>query len=254
MAQMSELVSNLTTVWSCIDKLETKFAVLGGQGGHATREELGQIEDVFKNFFHAARGFQANVDKMLAEMDNAPRSPHDMMQLPTRQEAERRLKEYFEPMPTKGPPLAIWAGCYARKILDKAEQQKRLIGSFICARVYDTFALRVFLQWGEAGGCTAFDPTSANPRVEKFEPGEWTPLPIVIPEKPLKRWEHVAGTNVLTAIKRNGEWTTVFFKAVVKTSPTDRPDGGERGYELTFENESIIVPEQYVVQMPPDWA
>jgi hypothetical protein len=51
-----------------------------------------------------------------------------------------------------------------------------------------------------------------------------------------------------------GDWTTVFYKAIVRKQPNERPETEERGYELEFEGSKLVlVPEAFVVTFPDDW-
>jgi hypothetical protein len=105
--------------------------------------------------------------------------------------------------------------------------------------------------------CSVFDPTDVDGDIKVIDlrKDEWTPLPTVIPEKPLKRWEHAKESTVLSLWPSgDGEWTTEFYKATVKMQPCERPDNQERGYSLDFGDDSrAIVPEKFVVAFPDAW-
>lgn len=104
--------------------------------------------------------------------------------------------------------------------------------------------------------CSVFDPTDVDDGIKliHLKKDEWTPLPTVIPEKPLERWEHGKETTVLLLWPNGGECTTEFYRATVEQQPCERANDGERGHSLDFGDGSpVIVPGKFVVACPEIW-
>ena len=85
---------------------------------------------------------------------------------------------------------------------------------------------------------------------------DWVPMPEVLPEKPLSRYEFGPHDAIL-ALRRgaDGNWGTVFLPARLVTAPSKRlSPKNERGYELQFgDGTKGIVPEKFAVLFPPHW-
>lgn len=102
--------------------------------------------------------------------------------------------------------------------------------------------------------CSVYDPTDieAGIQIIEIDRKNVTPLPVIIPDKPLRRWEHAENAEVLSLWPNGDDWTTEFYKARVVKRPCDRVDEPERGYELEFEKgaEHVIVPEKFIAVFP----
>ncbi|OHT10211.1 hypothetical protein TRFO_20495 [Tritrichomonas foetus] len=176
--------------------------------------------------------------------------------LPSVKDVKENLKSFFiDKIKTKSSPIPTYCGCYAYKNRNIKE------GSFICARIITDGKSHFYLYMTtkhENGFCEAFDPTADDLekeiKVVQFKDDDWTPLPTIIPERPIKRWEHTKSSTVLSLFPEAGEWTTEFYLAKVLAQPSERSDSDERGYELEFEDNSVhIVSEKFVVYYPPHW-
>jgi hypothetical protein len=168
------------------------------------------------------------------------------------------LKTFFiGKIKTRGSPMPIYCGCYAWKVKNPH------YGHFICARMNGSFLLMIVSSF-EHQICSAFDPTNIADGIKLISLVEedWTPLPTVIPDRPLGRWEHSKDAVVLSLWNETGSddgWSTEFFTAKVVARPSDRAGESERGYLLNFcesvnERDAVrIVPEQFVVGFPNEW-
>lgn len=132
-------------------------------------------------------------------------------------------------------------------------------GDFVCAKLNESFILMIVLML-EREKCLVYDPTDIEDGVKviELENSQWTPLPTVLPEVPIARWEHERGSSVLSLWRTDtqSEWTTEFYSATVVERPCDRvtTDEATRGYVLDFGDElTDIVPEQFVVECPVAW-
>ena len=172
------------------------------------------------------------------------------------QEIKEMVKLFFtEKIKIKTPPFSPYCGCNAYK------NKKVKEGAFICARIIQDHKPYYFLYIIasiENGVCQAFDPTAEEIdheiKLVTLQDDDWTPLPTIFPEKPVKRWEHTENSTVLSLFPESGEWTTEFYLATVIKAPCQRAESEKRGYELEFEDHSrYIVPEKFVVHYPENW-
>jgi hypothetical protein len=172
-------------------------------------------------------------------------------ELPNRDEVQRMMQEFFKgKIKRRSAPIPTYCGCYAFRNPTPASN------AFICANIKGTYQLMIVLG-SDNDICTAYDPTEVEGGIKlvQMTKDEWTPLPTVIPEKPIKRWEHARECQVLSLWPSEAnDWTTVFYKAVVKLQPCDRPESEERGYALDFGEGNVKnVPEAFVVTFPDNW-
>jgi hypothetical protein len=161
------------------------------------------------------------------------------------------MQEFFKgKLKKKTAPLPSNCGCYAFRT------QNPLRDSFVCANINGEYLLMIVLQY-ENEIVTVYDPTDVDNGIKGIDlrKDQWTPLPTMLPEKPIKRWEHAKDCIVLSLWPNgDGQWTTEFYKAIVRKQPCERPETEERGYELEFEgNKTVAVPEAFVVTFPEEW-
>jgi hypothetical protein len=170
--------------------------------------------------------------------------------LPSREEVQSMMNGFFKSgIRKRSAPIPTFCGCYAWR------NPVVHYGHFVCGNIRNSYILMIVVQF-ENESCSVFDPTDVDDGIKLMElrKDEWTPLPTVIPEKPLKRWEHGKDTTVLSLWPNGDEWTTEFYKATVRLQPCERLENEERGYSLDFGDDSpVIVPEKFVVAFPEQW-
>jgi hypothetical protein len=169
----------------------------------------------------------------------------------SRDEVQGMMNSFFKGgIKKRSAPIPTYCGCYAWR------NPIAHYGHFVCANLRNSYILMIVVQF-ENDVCSVFDPTDVDDGIKIIElkKDEWTPLPTVIPEKPLKRWEHAKDSTVLSLWPNGDEWTTEFYKATVRLQPCERPDHEERGYLLHFDSDvlPVIVPEKFVVAFPDTW-
>ncbi|KAH0786726.1 hypothetical protein GPJ56_009358 [Histomonas meleagridis] len=168
--------------------------------------------------------------------------------LPSKDEVTDLLNDFFKSKiktMSMNPP---YCGCYAYK-------NKKNPGKYICARYNNSYILMVILS-NDGETCVAYDPTDIDNGIKaiQLKDEDWTPLTTVIPQKPIKRWEHAKNSLVLSLYKTDEQWSTVFYKATVKLQPNEKPPDEERGYTLDFGDDNIQnVPEKFVTIYPKNW-
>jgi hypothetical protein len=187
----------------------------------------------------------------LLTQSQATSTPSGRPSLPSRDEVQAMMNTFFKGgIKKRIAPIPTYCGCYAWR------NPVAHYGHFVCANLRNSYILMIVVQF-ENDVCSVFDPTDVDDGIKIIElkKDEWTPLPTVIPEKPLKRWEHAKESTVLSLWPNGEEWTTEFYKATVKLQPCERPDHEERGYLLDFESDvsPVIVPEKFVVAFPDGW-
>jgi hypothetical protein len=187
----------------------------------------------------------ASGDKQIPDVRDVPKIMHSF---------------FFRQLKTRTSPQPNHCGCYAYKRAAHA-------GDFICARDHGLFCLMIIISCEVEGNCTAFHPTDLENGIQAVEISkeDFTLLPIVLPDRPLRRWEHARDTIVLSLWNENEEsdveaearWTTEFFKARVVEQPCDNEsESRPRGYILDFGEERPnhrLVPEKFVVQKREGW-
>ena len=215
-------------------------------------EEIGKIHTLIIKQYDVStaccRDLMQCVDTMINDCRNNVKTETDK-HFPTSEEVAQMMQEFFKgKIKTKISPIPMYCGCYAFR--NKTPKE----GHFVCAHIDDSFTLMIVSQF-EDGICSVFDPADNEITVRKLKNDEWTPLPTIIPEKPIKRWEHAKDSTVLSLWpNQDGTWTTEFYKATVRLQPCERADCDERGYELDFGDNNIrIVPEKFVVTFPESW-
>lgn len=245
---------DLRQLWEIVMELEASLKQFENSGDH--RKELqGKIDNLFGVFYHKLTAYQRLIENMRKPKPAEQPEENDLSKIPAREEAEERLAMYLEGEITKQcAPIPAYAGCRTAHILKTPGHPERLAKHFICVNINGSFLMRVLVQIGPDESCIAFDPTSRDLALETYPSGQWTPLPLVIPDKPTKRWEHVEGTKILTAKKVDGKWTTEFYKARVVEPPCNRTGESERGYKVECDGDVFVVPEKYVFQLPDEWA
>lgn len=187
------------------------------------------------------------VDTMMNQDDTYMKQNEEEFLSLNRSDVDKLMQEFFTaPIKTRPAPIPPNCGCYANKC--KSPQR----GHFICANQNDIFILMIVTHY-ENGIVTAIDPSDQSLTQVRLANDDWTPLPLFIPEKPLRRWEFTKSTRVLSLYPNGSKWTTEFHKAVVKLCPCDRIEDEERGYLLDFGDDLILVPEKFVAFFPDSW-
>jgi hypothetical protein len=188
-------------------------------------------------------------EALLAQVQQPPAPPGGPT-FPTREDVQQMMNAFFKGgIKKRSAPIPTYCGCYAWK--NHVVQS----GHFVCANIRNSYILMIVVHF-DNDVCSVFDPTDVDDgiKITDLKKDEWTPLPTVIPEKPLKRWEHGKETTVLSLWPNGEEWTTEFYKATVRLQPCERPDHEERGYSLDFgDGSTVIVPEKFVVAFPDNW-
>lgn len=204
-----------------------------------------------------------NVSQLIDMIDNmikksSPANDSIATSLPSPESVNDMVKNFFmEKIKTRPSPTPIFAGCYAYK------NKNPKPNSFICARYNDFFPLMITLAYDQQTriltliNATDVEVNGVQP-IQLTSLDDWTPLPTIIPDKPIGRWEHSKNSEILSLYKQNerdDSWTNRFFKATVIKRPCDKSqEPGERGYLLDFgENIQQNVPEQFVVNLPESW-
>lgn len=194
-----------------------------------------------------------NIKTLLSAVENQMKTfatpQDDTDHIPSPEEIHNLLVAFFKgKIKTKSAPIPNYCGCYAFR------RKGANAGQFICAHHNQNFTLMIVTRYVD-DKCYAYDPYDPV-SVACLSPQDWTPLPYILPEKPLSRWEHSKGKEVL-ALWKEEEWTSVFYPATVLLQPSDRAAGGDddvRGYLLHFgDNQDQVVPEQFVAEFPEPW-
>jgi hypothetical protein len=216
-------------------------------------QSIERVATIVDGQYDEAQQLIGSVLKLLEAMRTAVPShspaPFDAASLPSASEVQRNLLDFFRgDIKRMIAPIPNYAGCYARRIPNVAP------GSFVCARLRNAYVLMV--MWRSDGNAyDLYDPGDLSDGVKPvtLPKEDWTPLPTIITEKPLKRWEYSKNSPVL-ALRRSGDaWTTEFFQAVIAQQPCERPDEEPRGYRLRFEDGEQIVPEKFVAVYSEEW-
>lgn len=220
------------------------------------------IEDIQKYENHVDQNYDkalSTIADILKEIDSALKQNSSYAQtetakpLPSRAEVDAMLYSFYkEKIKTKAAPIPTYCGCYANRCKTLS------YGNFVCARYQNQYLLMIVHQ-ADNDSVECINPKDpSGVQVVRLPLDQITPLPRLIPEKPLARWEHARQANVLSLWPLdNGEWTSTFFPAVVVDRPCDRQDANSpdnpRGYKLSFSDDQFIVPEQFVVTFPDQW-
>ena len=262
----TDFVVELKNIYDKIDEINTLISGISRseeslrqnkQLGTAEQLEL-SIERVKERYSESIRGVGRliNVADGLIQHYNA-RSGSNAEILPSADSFRNSVKNFLiEGIKMKSAPIPQTCGCYSYKnTLMKP-------GMAICALHGDEFILAFVHQMSKEGNSmVALTPIGMGDAVRTIElrKGEWTPLPTMIPDKPIARWEFSVNANVLSLFKQNMDddysWTMNFYKATVIKRPCDKIDSGERGYLLSFGNDiQQNVPEKYVTHLSDAWA
>jgi hypothetical protein len=135
--------------------------------------------------------------------------------LPTPEDVQIMMNGFFKgDIKKRSAPMPIYCGCYAWR------NPQAHPGHFVCGNCRNSYILMIVINF-ENEICSVFDPTDVDDgiKVVHLKKEEWTPLATVIPEKPIKRWEHPKDSTVLSLWPNGNEWTTEFYKATVKLQP-----------------------------------
>lgn len=258
-----DLKRNLDAVYHSVFRLNTNIRVIAGteqkfmmNPSIAAAEEFQKLDS---STIEAYKDSLENVSKAIACIEALMKQTNGQMEeyILTKSEVEMRLKNFFlGRIKTKPHPLLDHHGCFPWKASVFRPNQ------FICARSGGRYILMIIEKW-ENGICTAYDPTdsSGGIRLQQLADGEWTPLPVILPNSPNARWELHLGTTALSLMVEPGKlsgWSCEFHKAVVVSRPCDgMAEGEERGYMLNFGTEEnpvmMRIPEQFVVAFPAAW-
>ena len=211
-----------------------------------------KISDCYSSSINNVSTVISILDLLLTQ--NHTESTGNSQTLPSKEEVINLMTNFFKgKIKTRPAPIPVNCGCYAHR------QKNPNYGQFICVNQKTQFILMIVLHC-ENDICSAYDPTDIENGIHSIQLSseQWTPLPTIIPERPLARWEHTRGSKVLSLWPNGSDWTTVFYLATVISRPCDQTDQDTelkgRGYELDFGDESIhTVPEQFIAYLPPNW-
>ncbi|EAY23229.1 hypothetical protein TVAG_185350 [Trichomonas vaginalis G3] len=167
--------------------------------------------------------------------------------LPQKFEVDALLFSFYFGKPKYvGSPIPTHCGCFAYKI------KKLFPNMFICFKNNTNFMLMIIHNVNETS-IDAYDPYDPNPtpQLVTLTSEQWTPLPVIIPMKPSKRWEFTRTEKVLAL--PHIEHSHIFYPATVIYTPADA-QSETRGYTLDIEGYGQqVIPEQYVIKIPPSW-
>jgi hypothetical protein len=212
--------------------------------------DINRLRRAIENHYKDASIYAKDIVQMIESLrkEEVQEPTESGAQPPSADRVQKMMQDFFTgEIKHRSAPIPTYCGCYAFRA------PKANFGNFVCANIKGSYILMIVLE-SSADTCSVFDPTENEPTIIKLNKDEWTPLPTVIPEKPLKRWEHAKGSTVLSLWRNRDEWTTEFYKALVKLPPCERPETEERGYTLDFgENNVMNVPEKFVVTFPDSW-
>ncbi|OHT07851.1 hypothetical protein TRFO_23796 [Tritrichomonas foetus] len=255
-----ELVTNLEMIHKNIKDLNHNIITLSKSEHDFNQnpslliiDTIDKQEVTIANSFHSiVKHFKETLlilNSLINEEEN--QIVNNSLRVPTTGEIQTMLNEFLKGNIKRcSAPYPTNCGCYAQKI------KKPHPGDFICANYNNSFILMIVLKF-EKQICYVCDPTTNESKLAIIELkiDDWTPLPTIIPETPISRYEHWRQSEVLALWQENGEWTTVFYPAKVVKRPSDKPsDDQVRGYTLDFgENMVINVPEQFIVWYPESW-
>lgn len=247
---MMDSISNLNNLIIAIATRQQNFQQ---NPSSAIVDDINKMQQQIKKYYNMSRTQIKEIVTIIDQTLNQ-NNPHDETKqgyvLPNKDKVDQMMQDFFKsPIKTRPAPIPPSCGCYAYK--NKTPNP----GNFVCAQYNGTFILMIVLHF-EDSIVTVFDPTDTDGGIKPIKLGndDWTPLPLFIPEKPLRRWEFTKGTTVLSLWLNGEEWTTAFYKATVKLGPFDRIDCEDRGYQLDFGDNNIInVPEKFVVYYPESW-
>lgn len=166
--------------------------------------------------------------------------------IPTQPEIEGLLMKLFRGKPKEaGSPIPQYCGRFAYKIPEFKQNH------FLCARISQQFVLViVFKQVKDT--VTVYDPYDTYPpKLMDLNKSEVTPLPTIIPFRPMPRWEFTIGNNVLFILPE--PHSKYFHSARVIKRPSDNKDSRDYWLEVDGSGEQISVPEQFVVEYHKRW-
>ncbi|EAY20641.1 hypothetical protein TVAG_163370 [Trichomonas vaginalis G3] len=258
-----ELINKINEAYSSLSDVNTFIASLAKTEEaffasiYPSTLEIQGLERSILDSYDNAQNKVRTLHTVLESLLKLDKSDTGEQNLPSHEEVQNLLTTFFKgKIKTKSAPLPMHCGCYSYKLKTPAP------GSFVCHHSEKGNILMTVLSY-KNNVCSVYDPTdiAAGINVIDLQENEWTPLPIVIPEKPISRWEYAKGADVLALWPNEGDelgWTTVFYPAKVCQRPYDQADDGSenfvRGYLLDFgEGSTSIVPEQFVVNYPDAW-
>lgn len=262
--QVARTIASIRNLNSSIHTLEVKDEIFGRNPTNNSAELIldldSKITECYQSTIKLVENLIHQIDAKAAQMSQED-IVHQEITLPSPENVKSNLKRFFRSRnKTKIRPLPLYTGCYAHR--NKAPQP----GQYVCAKYHDAFILAAVAAF-DGTTLTAYDPNDVDKGIQliTLPNDDWTPLPTIIPDRPLGRWEHTKDSHVLALYPNETDkslWSTIFYKATVVLRPCDRqatnPD--ERGYTLDFGDDQsgrqIIepVPEQFVAILPENWA
>lgn len=204
-----------------------------------------------------------NINQLIVLIDNmikksTPKDDSTITSLPSPESVNDMVKNFFMDKIKTRSPVPPFAGCYSYR------QKTPKPYSFVCGKYNDFFPLMLTISFDpKTDMLTVIDSTDVDSNgvktIELKSLNDWTPLPSVIPDKPIGRWEYSKNSTVLSLYKQSeagDSWTNRFFKATVIKRPCDKAhDQEERGYILDFgDGIQQNVPEQFVVNYSESWS
>ncbi|EAY21641.1 hypothetical protein TVAG_014080 [Trichomonas vaginalis G3] len=254
MTKLKETINYVTTLNQLvtqIKQIETDFYQNPGQGIAKECETYqGIIGQTYDKSIDSVNTTINAIEQILEQRSKSGSRVETSM--PTREELDGLLLNLFHGKPkTRHAPIPNYCGCYAYRSRTPSQNQ------FVCANINRQFLLMMVYKY-ENDTVYVIDPytNSSNTDVIELKSDQWTPLPTIIPEKPIARWEHAKNAKVLALMPAEGSRT--FFPATVIARPYDIVSDGNpdqiRGYQLDFgDDDPRIIPEQFVVNFPENW-
>jgi hypothetical protein len=257
--EQSDFSSKLTDTYRALSELNIAIRALASEEEklystpNPTTTDIqilgGQIKESYQSALSKISILRGMVDNLITTENDGSME----MILPSNEDAQNLLKTFIKgKVKLRAPPIPTNAGCYSWKL--KTLQT----GQFICYKAGpEEYILMVVLSF-ENETCLAYDPTDLKSGFKELEKDSWIPMPTVLPEKAIARWEFQKNADVLALYPNEGDelgWTTVFYPAKVINRPCDQDNdpGTIRGYDLDFSqdgNDIRRVPEQFVVKFP----
>lgn len=247
MNDLFQMIKSMAENIECLKDQLTEYEDLSQNGETSHLQDLGKsILQTFSFSQTTVLEISTELNSILTQLRLQANSDGDDSQTP--EKIRMNLKQFFKTSIIRSGPIPTYAGCFASRA--KSNMKK---GSFICAKIQDHFYLYIIESYTNHI-CLAYDPADINNGIHSvsLKENEWTPMPLILPEKPVKRYEHTNASEVLSLYreKDDDEWTTEFYKAKVIKIPSERQGEDVRGYLLLFEGSEppLVVPEKFVIQ------
>ena len=254
----SQLIPQLSKLETDVTKLDGSILSLSQTEGRFRHSPSVQIADELERLENAiAEQYHETLDQIqtiFKTIDSLAGNGSPLDELPRVEEVQSLIAQFF-----KGNHIQYQSGVISMNCGCHAHRMKRpKPGDFVCANYHGSSILMIVLKFVDKE-CFVYDPTDLSHGINVVKLGleDWTPLPTIMPEKPMSKCEYSRGSKVLSLWRSDeeSEWTTEFYKATVVERPCDRLSNQSRGYLLDFGDDCRdVVPERFVVAVPEGWA